>query len=231
MDLAPREPPLNADPDIQLRLLEVQDKDTRLTQLAHRARTLPDAARLAELDTRWARLRDEVVAADTIVGDLELQQAKADQDVEQVRDRATRDRDLLDSGSIGDPKQLQSLQSELESLGRRQADLEVVELEIMERVEGARGRRQLTRSEMSWRERDRSRRRPRPAGTSTRRHVESGSRPRRHIPATCWRSTTRSAPITAGSAPLLSTADDARGAVSNSRRTRSRTSALRPRTP
>ncbi|MBK9740594.1 MAG: hypothetical protein IPO93_14065 [Actinobacteria bacterium] len=129
---------MNADPDIQLRLLEVQDKDTRLTQLAHRARTLPDAARLAELDTRWARLRDEVVAADTIVGDLELQQAKADQDVEQVRDRATRDRDLLDSGSIGDPKQLQSLQSELESLGRRQADLEDVELEIMERVEGAR---------------------------------------------------------------------------------------------
>ncbi len=49
----------------------------------------------------------------------------------------TRDRELLDSGSIGDPKQLQSLQAELESLARRQSDLEDVELEIMERVEGA----------------------------------------------------------------------------------------------
>lgn len=146
MDFAPREPPLNAEPEIQLRLLELQDKDTRLTQLAHRAKTLPDAARLAELDTRWARLRDEVTAAETIVGDLELQQSKADQDVEQVRERARRDRDLMDSGSIGDPKQLQSLQSELESLGRRQADLEDVELEIMERVEGARAAvSQLTR--------------------------------------------------------------------------------------
>ena len=50
----------------------------------------------------------------------------------------TRDQQLLDSGTIGDPKQLQSLQSELQSLARRQSDLEDVELEIMERVEGAR---------------------------------------------------------------------------------------------
>ena len=137
MDLAPREHPLNADPATQLRLLELQHKDTRLTQLAHRAKNLPDSARLADLQARWARLRDEVVAAETIAGDLELQQTKADQDVEQVRERARRDQDLLDSGAIGDPKQLQSLQSELASLARRQADLEDVELEIMERVEGA----------------------------------------------------------------------------------------------
>jgi len=137
VDLAPREHPLNADPATQLRLLELQDKDTRLTQLAHRAKNLPDSVRLSDLQTRWARLRDEVVAAETIAGDLELQQTKADQDVEQVRERARRDQDLLDSGAIGDPKQLQSLQSELASLARRQADLEDVELEIMERVEGA----------------------------------------------------------------------------------------------
>jgi predicted nucleic acid-binding Zn-ribbon protein len=138
MDLAPRELPLNADPQTQLRLLDVQDKDTRLGQLMHRARTLPDAARLADIETRLARVRDEVVAAETIAADLELDQTKADQDVEQVRDRVRRDQQLLDSGSIGDPKQLQSIQHELQSLARRQVDLEDVELEIMERVEGAR---------------------------------------------------------------------------------------------
>ena len=79
-----------------------------------------------------------MIAAETIASDLELDQARADRDVAQVLDRAKHDRDLLDSGSIGDPKQLQSLQSELESLARRQSDLEDVELEIMERVEGAR---------------------------------------------------------------------------------------------
>lgn len=138
MDLAPRERLLNAEPETQLRLLELQDKDTRLAQLAHRVRTLPDAALLAELEVRFARLRDEVTAAETIASDLALDQARADRDVEQVRDRAKHDQELLDSGSIGDPKQLQSLQSELQSLARRQGELEDVELEIMERVEGAR---------------------------------------------------------------------------------------------
>lgn len=92
---------------------------------------------LADLETRLARLRDEVVAAETIAADLALEQRKADADVEQVRERARRDQELLDSGSIGDPKQLQSLQHELVSLARRQGELEDVELEIMERVEGA----------------------------------------------------------------------------------------------
>jgi len=138
VDPAPREHPLNADAATQLRLLELQDKDTRLGQLAHRLKTLPDAARLAELEGQLSRLRDQVVAAETILSDLEHDQVRADHDVEQVRERMTRDRQLMDSGTIGDPKQLQSLQSELDSLTRRQSDLEDVELEIMERVEGAR---------------------------------------------------------------------------------------------
>ena len=137
MDRPPREHPLNADADIQLRLLDLQGRDTKLAQLAHRAATLPDAVALADAETRLARLRDEVVAAETIAADLALEQRKADADVEQVRERARRDRELLDSGSIGDPKQLQSLQHELQSLARRQGELEDVELEIMERVEGA----------------------------------------------------------------------------------------------
>jgi predicted nucleic acid-binding Zn-ribbon protein len=138
VDHAPREPVLNADPAAQLRLLDVQEQDTRLTQLDHRAGHLPDSAVLADLEGRLARLRDQVVAAETILSDLEVEQEQADRDVEQVRERRRRDQELLDSGSVGDPKQLQAISSELENLVRRQSDLEDVELEIMERVEGAR---------------------------------------------------------------------------------------------
>lgn len=138
MDHAPREPVLKADPTIQLRLLDLQDRDTRLTQLDHRATHLPESAELADVEGRLRRSRDEVVAAETIASDLEDEQKRADRDVEQVRERRARDQELLDSGTIGDPKQLQSIQAELENLGRRQTDLEDVELEIMERVEGAR---------------------------------------------------------------------------------------------
>ena len=149
MDCPPRQPivranvlsleerTLNADPTAQRSLLDLQERDTRLAQLDHRARTLPEAAQLADLDARLTRLRDEIVAAEAIVGDLQRDLARAEADVEQVRERSRRDQELLDSGSIGDPKQLQNLQHELGSLARRQSDLEDVELEVMERVEGA----------------------------------------------------------------------------------------------
>lgn len=135
--LSHEERTLNADPTAQRSLLDLQEKDTRLAQLDHRARTLPEAAQLAELDARLTRLRDEIVAAQAIASDLQRDLARAEADVEQVRERARRDQELLNSGSIGDPKQLQNLQHELGSLARRQSDLEDVELAVMERVEGA----------------------------------------------------------------------------------------------
>lgn len=138
MDRPPREPALNADPAAQARLLDLQADDTRLSQIAHRRRTLPESQALAELDERIQRTSDELVAAETIASDLEVELTRSEADVEQVRERSRRDQELLDSGSIGDPKQLQSLQHELQSLARRQSELEDVELEIMERVEGAR---------------------------------------------------------------------------------------------
>lgn len=137
MDRPPREHILNAEPADQQRLLDLQDKDTRLAQLAHRLATIPEAKAMAELDTRLARLRDEIVAAQTIVGDLDDDLARAEADVEQVRERERRDQHLLNSGSISDPKQLQNLQHELESLARRKGELEDAELALMERSEGA----------------------------------------------------------------------------------------------
>ena len=48
---------MNAEPQDQWRLLDLQEKDTRLSQLSHRAATLPEAAALVGLDTRFARTR------------------------------------------------------------------------------------------------------------------------------------------------------------------------------
>jgi predicted nucleic acid-binding Zn-ribbon protein len=121
----------------QLALLDVQAHDTKLAQLQHRLTSLPQTAELADVRDRLARLRKEVIAAETIVSDLEREQLKADADVDVVRERSRKDRELLDSGSITDSKQLQSLESELQSLAARQTALEDVELEVMERLEGA----------------------------------------------------------------------------------------------
>ena len=128
---------MKAQPEAQLALLDVQACDTRLSQLQHRIDTLPESAELEQIRARVERLRKEIIAAETIVSDLERERLKADADVDLVRERSRKDRELLDSGSINDPKQLQSLESEIESLAKRQSDLEDVELEIMERLEGA----------------------------------------------------------------------------------------------
>ena len=137
MDLArpeQREHPLKAATTDQWRLLDVQALDTRLAQIAHRRRTLPEHAELTALDQRAATLRDELVGAQTLASDATRELAKAEADVELVRTRARRDQARLDSGQ-GGHKELESLQHEVATLARRQGALEDVELEVMERLE------------------------------------------------------------------------------------------------
>lgn len=134
------EPVLNADPTAQARLLDLQDLDARLDQAEHRRRTLPEHAEIARLTEARTAIDDEVVLAETDCSDLEVQQRKADLDVDQVRARAARDQQRLDSGQVGSAKDLENLQHEIVSLARRQSALEDVELEIMERLEVAQAR-------------------------------------------------------------------------------------------
>ena len=70
----------------------------------------------------------------TAVDDVQRELVKSDQDVQLVRDRAARNQARLDAGQ-GTAKDLQALQHELTSLARRQAELEDVEIEVMERAE------------------------------------------------------------------------------------------------
>ena len=123
----------------QWRLLDVQAHDTRLAQLAHRRRTLPEHAELEQLEAAQRRCADELVAARTVEQDISRELAKAEADVEQVRQRVSRDQGRLDSGQ-GSAKDLQAIQHELVTLAQRQSVLEDAELEVMERLETAQQR-------------------------------------------------------------------------------------------
>jgi uncharacterized protein len=131
---------VKASPEAQLRLLELADIDAELGRLDHRRRSLPELAELSQLEHRERELRDEIAAVDARAGDLKREQTKADADVEQVRSRIGRDRARLDGGQVSSPRELENLQSEIQSLARRQADLEDVELDVMERLEAAQAR-------------------------------------------------------------------------------------------
>jgi predicted nucleic acid-binding Zn-ribbon protein len=84
-------------------------------------------------------LDSELVRARTAHGDVQREVAKAEADVQLVRDRSARDQARLDSGQ-GTAKDLQALQHEVASLARRQGELEDVELEVMERAEALEAR-------------------------------------------------------------------------------------------
>jgi predicted nucleic acid-binding Zn-ribbon protein len=131
---------VKADPFVQLRLLDLQALDTTLDQLAHRRATLPEIAELASLNGRLAGLRDDIVRVSTEDSDLGREQTKIETDVELVQTRARRDQQRLDSGSVSSPKELENLQHEITSLGRRQGDLEDQVLEVMERREEVQSR-------------------------------------------------------------------------------------------
>ena len=116
-------------------MLEVQRHDLEVDRARHRRATLPEAVRVTELEAAAKAIDDDITRAAVEVSDLEAEQRKADADVDLVRQRSEKDRVLLDT--INDAKQLSNLQHELESLARRQAELEDVELEVMERLEAA----------------------------------------------------------------------------------------------
>ena len=77
---------------------------------------------------------DRLAALDIAIEDLDAEVARLESEVDAVRKREDRDRGLLDSGSVN-PKQLEELQHELDTLERRQGSLEDSLLEVMERRE------------------------------------------------------------------------------------------------
>ncbi len=142
---------MNAESARQLRLLDLQAIDTRLDQIAHARSHLPQLAELADLLGKARLIDDQLVRSRTELGDVQREVAKAESDVQLVRDRAARDQARLDAGT-GSAKDLQAISHELTSLARRQSELEDIELEVMERAEAAesdvaeleRGRGELT---------------------------------------------------------------------------------------
>lgn len=126
---------MKAEPAAQRRLLDLANTDAELDRAAHRRRTMPELAEIAELDGQLRARQDAVVAADTAVSDLDRDSRKLETEIESVRTREDRDRNLLKQG-VG-ARQVSDLEHELDTLKRRQTVLEDELLELMEQREAA----------------------------------------------------------------------------------------------
>jgi len=116
-------------------LLAVQEHDTAADQLAHRRVHLPART---ELEAKMAQLVAlEVRAAELEASkhDLVRSQQRIEDEIAALAERASAHDKLLYGGTIGNPRELQSLQDEIAALKRRISHLEDQEIELMEQIE------------------------------------------------------------------------------------------------
>lgn len=140
---------MKADASAQALLIDLQAVDLDIDRNRHRLVVLPERDRVTALAAKLRELGDERVILDTEITDLRREVARADADVTSVRARSDRDRALLESGGGAASKHLADLEHELQTLARRQAELEDAELELMEALEGAQARLVGTQEQVS----------------------------------------------------------------------------------
>ena len=125
---------MKASPAQQRELLTMQECDTKLARLTYDAQHLPEHDTLAELTARRDDLTRTVATVQSELGDHKRELAKILADMERLTARRTLTQDRLDRG-LGDMKELQRMQEELETIARRGKVVEDQQLEVEEQVE------------------------------------------------------------------------------------------------
>ncbi|MFF1634922.1 zinc ribbon domain-containing protein [Leifsonia sp. NPDC058248] len=124
---------MKASPTDQNELLRLQTADTRLTQLDHAGRNLPQTAERAALQPEVDALSARWIARTGDLEDARAELKRVESDVEIVEARMARD--TARAQQTSSIKDVQALESELAALRKRRDDLEEIELTVMERVE------------------------------------------------------------------------------------------------
>jgi uncharacterized protein len=124
---------LKASPTDQALLLELQAFDTRLAQLDHRAKNIPELATLVGFERDTAVVRQRHAQQKGGLEDIRIELARIESDVDVVESRIKRDDSRLQASSS--VKDVAALEQELVALRKRLDDLEDIELVVMERLE------------------------------------------------------------------------------------------------
>lgn len=114
-------------------LLDLQDVDIRLDQLRHRRAHLPELDELESVETELASLRAADAADDDAASVLGTEQRRLEDEVAALEAKVARERER--ESTMTSPRELQAVEAEIGSLGRRQTELEDRILELMEETE------------------------------------------------------------------------------------------------
>ena len=129
--------PTDVEPAVLQRLLDLQTEDTALTRLNHKKATLPEAARLKEVQEQLAELTSDLEIASKQDDEIGREHARLEGEIELLEQKIGREEQRMFAGTVSNPKELSSLQAEVESLKRKKSGLEDQLLEVMEQRESS----------------------------------------------------------------------------------------------
>ena len=136
------------------RLLDLQAEDSAIRRLQDRKSSLPEAARLREVTDRLSELTADYEIARRQLDDIAREQARLEGEMEVLEEKIAREEQRMYSGSVANPKELSSLQSEVEMLKRKKAEGEDLLLEVMVNRESAGSTAESLSTERSEAERE-----------------------------------------------------------------------------
>ena len=113
-------------------LLTLQEHDGALDRLRHRRATLPEREALALGEADAVTLDARIVTARAERDAIASEEQRIDDEVRSLAAKATEVDQKMYSGEISSPRELQSMQADIDQLRRHQRGLENRELELME---------------------------------------------------------------------------------------------------
>jgi predicted nucleic acid-binding Zn-ribbon protein len=116
----------------QRTLLEFQAHDSAIDRLKHLRGSLPEDARLAELNQSLAAIDQLTAERGGSLVTVRREQSRQEEEVDMVTRKAASEEQRALSGKVTSPKELTAIQEEIASLKRRQR---VLEDELLERME------------------------------------------------------------------------------------------------
>src|SRR3954454_14848936 len=116
-------------------LLVVQEHDIAIDRLRHRRDTLPERARLGEVEDTLVDLQMRLTEVEERRGVVVRGQTQLEDEIASLGAKITELDKKLYSGTVSSPRELQAMQADIDSLKRHRSELEDKVLEVMEERE------------------------------------------------------------------------------------------------
>ncbi len=118
----------------QKALLDLQHIDSNIFVAQNKINLAPEREQLVAVARKIAEAQTGLDAANAEAELVKVELRRSEVEVEAIVDRKKKDEQLMNSGAAP-AKELEKISHEITSLNRRQAELEEIELEVMERAE------------------------------------------------------------------------------------------------